>query len=314
MLRYITRRILYAIPILVGVSLLTFVLFYMSATPEQMARRNLSAKNPTPTQIHQWVVQRGYDKPRPVQFAKHMSELFLLKFGKTDSIQQEDIWDRIKRGAPVSFQVASLIFLGSIVCSVSFALGAAYFRGTYIDLSITLICVFMLSVVYMLYIITGQFLLGKLLRLFPLAGYREGLISWKFVWIPMLVGIANSIPGSTRYYRTFMLDEMNLDYVRTARAKGVSEAKILFHHVLKNAAVPILTTVVAAIPSLFLGSILVESFFSIPGLGGFLKDAILGQDFAVVRAMTFLGTILTIIGYLLTDISYGFVDPRVRLE
>ena len=313
MLRYITRRILYALPILLGVSLLTFVLFYASATPEQMARRNLSAKNPTQKQIQQWIIQRGYDKPKPVQFAKHMSELFLLKFGKTDS-NQEDIWERIKKGAPVSFQIAGLVFLGSIICSVSFALGAAYFRGTYIDVAVTLICVMMLSVVYMLYIINGQFVLGKMLKLFPLAGYREGLISWKFVWLPMVVGILNSIPASTRYYRTFMLDEMNLDYVRTARAKGVSEAKILFHHVLKNAAVPILTTVIAAIPFLFMGSILIESFFSIPGLGGFLRDAILGQDFAVVRAMTFLGTILTIVGYLLTDISYALVDPRVRLE
>lgn len=313
MFRYIIRRILYAIPILIGVSLLTFILFYASTSPEQMARRNLSAKTPSKEQIHTWIVKHGYDKPMPEQFKKHVSELFLLKFGKTDS-NGEDIWERIKRGAPVSFQIASLIFLGGLICSVSFALAAAYFRGTYIDVAITLICVLMLSIVYIVYIINGQFVLGKMLKLFPLAGYREGLISWKFVWLPMVVGIIYSIPGSVRYYRTFMLDEMNLDYVRTARAKGVGETKILFNHVLKNASIPILTTVVAAIPALFVGGIIIESFFSIPGLGGFLRDAIDGQDFAVVRSMTFLGTLVTILGYILTDISYGLVDPRVRLE
>ncbi len=313
MFRYIIRRILYAVPILIGVSLLTFILFYASTTPEQMARRNLSAKNPSKEQIHTWIVKHGYDKPLPEQFKKHVSELFLLKFGKTDS-NGEDIWERIKRGAPISFQIASLIFLGSLICSVSFALAAAYFRGTYIDVAITLICVLMLSIVYLVYIINGQFVLGKMLKLFPLAGYREGLISWKFVWLPMVVGILQGIPGSVRYYRTFMLDEMNLDYVRTARAKGVGETKILFSHVLKNASIPILTTVVAAIPALFVGGIIIESFFSIPGLGGFLRDAIDGQDFAIVRSMTFLGTLITILGFILTDISYGLVDPRVRLE
>ena len=313
MFRYIIRRILYAVPILIGVSLLTFILFYGSTSPEQMARRNLSAKTPSKEQIKTWIVKHGYDKPMPEQFRKHVSELFLLKFGKTDS-NGEDIWERIKRGAPVSFQIASLIFLGSLICAVSFALAAAYFRGTYIDAAITFICVLMLSIVYIVYIINGQFVLGKMLKLFPLAGYREGLISWKFVWLPMVVGIIYGIPGSVRYYRTFMLDEMNLDYVRTARAKGVGETKILFSHVLKNASIPILTTVVAAIPALFLGGIIIESFFSIPGLGGFLRDAIDGQDFAIIRSMTFLGTLVTILGYILTDISYGLVDPRVRLE
>jgi peptide/nickel transport system permease protein len=174
--------------------------------------------------------------------------------------------------------------------------------------------VFLLSVVYVVYIIAGQFILGKMLKYFPLAGFHSGIDAFRFVLMPMTVGVVAGLGGSVRLYRTFLLDQMNQDYVRTARAKGVSETVVLFKHVLKNTAIPILTTSVATIPLLFTGSILLESFFSIPGLGNYLYDAISSQDFAVVRAMVFLGTILTIVGYILTDISYALFDPRVRLE
>jgi peptide/nickel transport system permease protein len=198
--------------------------------------------------------------------------------------------------------------------TISLALAIAYFRGTYIDGWGTFLCVLMMSIVYLVYIIAGQFLLGKLLKIFPLAGYHTGVQAWKFVMLPAVVSIVGGLGATVRLYRTFFLDEINQDYVRTARAKGVSEWAILFRHVLKNAAIPILTTTAAAIPTLFLGSLLGESFFNIPGLGSYLQDAIDSQDFAVVRAMVFLGAITTIIGYLLTDISYTLVDPRVRLE
>jgi len=314
MLRYIIRRVLYAIPILIGVSLLTFVLFYASSSPEQIARRNLSAKNPTHEQIVEWQKQHGYDKPLPEQFAKHMKQLLLLQFGKSDSLSGEDIWTRIKTGAPVSFMIASQIFLGGLVAAICFALAVAYFRGTYIDYAGTFLCVLLMSIVYVVYIISGQFLLGKMLKYFPLAGYRDGWDAWRFAMLPALVGIISGLGLSVRLYRTFLLDEMNQDYIRTARAKGVSEQRILFQHVLKNASIPILTNVVTVIPALFLGSLLLESFFSIPGLGGWLVDAITNRDFAVVRAMVYLGTLVTIIGYIMTDISYAMVDPRVRLE
>jgi peptide/nickel transport system permease protein len=152
------------------------------------------------------------------------------------------------------------------------------------------------------------------LKYAPLAGFREGIDAWKFVIVPTFIGVVSGFGGSTRLYRTFMLDEMNQDYVRTARAKGVSEQRILFRHVLKNAAIPILTSSAAAIPALFLGSLVTETFFNIPGLGSYTVDAINGQDFAVVRAMVFLGSLLTIVGFIITDISYALVDPRVRLE
>ena len=313
MLRYILRRLFYAILILISVSLVTFVLFYASSSPQQIARRNLSAKNPTPQQIEEWIHQHGYDKPRWQQFEEHMSQLFLLRFGKSDA-NGEDIWERIGTGAPASFLLATLAFFGSLLVTISLALAIAYFRGTYIDGWGTFLCVWMMSIVYLVYIIAGQFLLGKLLKIFPLAGYHSGVQAWKFVMLPAVVSIVGGLGATVRLYRTFFLDEINQDYVRTARAKGVSEWAILFRHVLKNAAIPSLTTTAAAIPALFLGSLLGESLFNIPGLGSYLRDAIDSQDFAVVRAMVFLGAITTIIGYLLTDISYTLVDSRVRLE
>ena len=314
MLRYMVRRLLYAIPILIGVMLLTFVLFYASSTPEQIARGNLSAKNPTQEQILDWEKQHGYDKPLHEQFAKHMKQLMLFQFGKSDSLNGEDIWTRIRSAAPRSFIIASMVFFSALLTAICFAISVAYFRGTYIDYAGTFLCVLLMSIVYVVYIISGQFLLGKVLKYFPLAGWHDGASALRFALLPTIVGVVNGLGASVRLYRTFLLDEMSQDYIRTARAKGVSEHRILFQHVLKNAAIPILTTVVQVIPALFLGSLLLESFFNIPGLGGWLFDAITNKDFAVVRAMVYLGTLVTIVGYILTDISYAMVDPRVRLE
>jgi peptide/nickel transport system permease protein len=191
---------------------------------------------------------------------------------------------------------------------------AAYFRGTYLDYWTTFLCVLLMSITALVYIMGGQYLLGKILKYFPIAGYQGGLGSWKFVLLPTVVGVIMGLGSSVRFDRTIMLEEMNQDYVRTARAKGVPERAVLFRHVLKNASIPILTSVVLSIPFLLMGSLLLESFFGIPGLGSMTVDAINSQDFAVVRAMVFLGTVLYILGAILTDLSYALVDPRVRLE
>ena len=314
MLRYIIRRVLYAIPILATVSLITFLLFYGVFPPERIARANLSAKNPSPAQIKEWVVQHGYDKPKVEQFKSYTMQLFTFNFGKSDAVAGEDITDRLKTGAAPSFVLATLVFVGVQLVSISVALFLAYFRNTYVDYLGTFVCVLMMSVVNLVYIITGQFVLGKMLRLFPIAGYDSSTGFVKFLLLPAVVGVIYNFGSQTRLYRTFVLEEMNQDYVRTARAKGVSEQLILFRHVLKNAAIPIITSSVATIPVLFLGSLLLESFFNIPGLGGYLVDAIHNADFSVVRAMVFLGTFLTIIGYIINDIAYALFDPRVRLE
>lgn len=313
MLRYLVRRLLYAIPILVGVSLLTFLLFYCVFPPEQIARRNLSAKNPTPEQIQEWLVAHNYDHPLPEQFKKHMGELFLLRFGRADSTG-ELIWDRIHAGVGPSAVIASLIFVSAITTQLCLALWSAYFRGTYVDLWITFLCVLLMSVAYIVFIIAGQFLMGKILRLFPLAGYQSGWGAFRFAILPVIIGIITGLGSGTRLYRTFMLEEVNQDYVRTARAKGVPESRILFKHVLKNALIPIISSTVLAIPGLLLGNLILESFFGIPGLGSYTVDAINSQDFAVVRAMVFLGTLLYITGTIMTDICYAIADPRIRLE
>jgi peptide/nickel transport system permease protein len=171
-----------------------------------------------------------------------------------------------------------------------------------------------MSVSGLFYIIGGQFLIGKMLHLVPISGYDTGLNSIKFIVLPVLIGLVGGIGASTRWYRTIFLEEMGKDYVRTAKAKGLSETVVLYKHVLMNGLIPILTGVVVILPSLFMGSLIVESFFAIPGLGSYTIDAISRQDFAIVRSMVFLGSVLYIIGLILTDISYTLVDPRVRLN
>ncbi|MET0093332.1 MAG: ABC transporter permease, partial [Sedimenticola sp.] len=175
-------------------------------------------------------------------------------------------------------------------------------------------CVVMMSISGLFYIIGGQYLVSKLLHLVPISGYDTGLGAWKFLVLPVIIGVIGGIGAGTRWYRTLFLEEINKDYVRTARAKGLSERVVLFRHVLKNAMIPILTGVVVVLPLLFMGSLITESFFGIPGLGSYTIDAIQRQDFAIVRAMVFLGSVLYILGLLLTDISYTLVDPRVRLS
>jgi len=177
-----------------------------------------------------------------------------------------------------------------------------------------MLCVVLMSISGLFYIIGGQYLFSKLLHLVPVSGYEPGLQAWRFILLPVVIGVFSGIGASSRWYRTIFLEEINRDYVRTARAKGLPEARLLFRHVLKNAMVPILTGIVVVLPLLFMGSLIMESFFGIPGLGSYTIEAIQTQDFAIVRAMVFLGSVLYIMGLLLTDISYTLVDPRIRLS
>jgi peptide/nickel transport system permease protein len=311
-IRYLLRRLLYAVPILAGVTLFTFLLFYVAVPKEEMARRQLG-KNPTQAQVTGWLREHGYDKPLPQQFARHCRELFTFDFGRSD-VDRERIWDKIKRGAGPSGEIGAFIFVGLLLSSVACALGVAYYRGTYIDYGATLLCVLTMSIVYMVWVLGVQYLFGKVLRMGPLSGWQTGTDSLRFVFLPTIIGVIQGIGANVRFYRTVMLDEIGQDYVRTARAKGVGERAILFRHVLKNALVPIITSSVLNIPLVILGSLLIESFFGIPGLGGITVDAINSQDFAVVRATVFLGAVLYIVGSLMTDVCYALVDPRVRFE
>jgi peptide/nickel transport system permease protein len=167
----------------------------------------------------------------------------------------------------------------------------------------------------LLYIIGAQFVIGKLLRWYPIAGFDpDPTMIARFLALPIIVGLISGIGADVRFYRTVFIEESSRDFVRTARAKGASEARIMAFHVLRNSLIPILTRVVLAIPFLFTGSILLESFFGIPGLGSITVDAINGNDFSTLRTMVFVGSLLFILGQIATDLSYGLVDPRVRFE
>ena len=325
MLNYIIRRILYAIPILVGVNLITFTLFFVVNTPDDMARMQLGIKRVTPEAIEKWKHERGYDKPlmlndseegsgkftHTIFFEKSVA-MFAFDFGRADD--GRDIAHEIKSRMLPSLAIALPVFLLGLIVYITFALVMAFFRATYVDFWGVVLCVALMSISSLFYIIGGQFLISKLWHLVPISGYSSGLDTGKFLVLPVIIGIISSAGASTRWYRTIFLEEMSKDYVRTARAKGLPESIVLFRHVLRNAMIPILTGAVVVIPLLFLGSLIAESFFGIPGLGSYTIDAISSQDFAVVRAMVFLGSLLYIVGLILTDISYTLVDPRIRLE
>ena len=325
MLAYIVRRVLYAVPILIGVNLLTFVLFFVVNTPDDMARMQLGVKRVTPEAIDKWKAERGYDKPllwnagaqgaeqltRTIFFEKS-ARLFAFDFGAAEdgrSIAQE-----IRARMGPSLALAVPVLLVGLAVNITFALLMAFFRATYLDLWGVVLCVAMMSISTLFYIIGGQYVASKLWNLVPISGYSGGLDAVKFLVLPVLIGVVGGIGAGSRWYRTLFLEEIGRDYVRTARAKGLAESTVLFRHVLKNAMIPILTGVVVVIPLLFMGSLITESFFGIPGLGSYTIDAIQAQDFAVVRAMVFIGSVLYILGLLLTDLSYTLVDPRIKLQ
>jgi peptide/nickel transport system permease protein len=238
------------------------------------------------------------------------ASMFVLDFGYSDD--GRSISHEIATRMGPSLAIALPTFLIGLACYVSFALLMTLFRATALDIAGVFLCVVLMSISGLFYIIGGQFLVSKLWHLVPISGYGDG--GFKFVVLPVIIGVIGGIGSSSRWYRTIFLEEIGRDYVRTARAKGLSELRVLFTHVLKNAMIPILTGVVVVIPLLFMGSLLTESFFGIPGLGSYTIDAINAQDFSVVRAMVFLGSLLYIAGLILTDISYTMVDPRVRLS
>ena len=325
MIKYIFKRFLYAIPILIGVNLLTFTLFFVVNSPEDVARLHLGNKRVTQDQIQTWNEERGYNRPlfynssesglKSIQetiFYEKSFKLFIFEFGLSDS--GRDIKNDIKQRMWPSLAIALPTLLVGLLINITFALFFVFFRATYIDYIGVIFCVALMSISSLFYIIGGQYLISKLLHLVPISGYAQGYEAIKFLILPVIISVIYGIGSGTRWYRSLFLEEIEKDYVKTARSKGLSEVSVLFDHVFKNALIPILTGIVVILPLLFMGSLIVESFFGIPGLGSYTIDAIQSQDFAIVRAMVFLGTLLYIFGLILTDIAYTLVDPRVRLK
>jgi peptide/nickel transport system permease protein len=322
---YIARRVLYAIPILIGVNLITFALFFFVNSPDSMARLQLGVRHVTPEAIARWKAAHGYDKPllynsgasgvakvTDTIFFQRSVRLFAFDFGRADD--GRDIGRDISQRMWPSLAIALPTLVIGVLTNITFALLIVLFRDSYLDTAGVVASVVMMSISPLFYIIIGQYVFSKQLHLVPVSGYEPGLMAIKFVLLPVLIGVVGGIGSGIRLYRTFFLEEINKDYVRASRARGLSELRVLFRHVLRNAMIPILTGVVVVIPLLFIGSLIMESFFAIPGLGSYTIDAIRQQDFAIVRAMVFLGSALYILGLILTDISYTLVDPRVRLE
>lgn len=322
---YLLRRLIYAIPILIGVNFITFALFFMVNSPDNIARAQLGSRHVTTEQIQLWKKQHGYDQPlfknnEALGFQKYTQTLFFEKsvdlfsfnFGKSD--QGSDISRDISERMWPSLALAIPTLIVGLLLNITIALFVSLFRGTFFDHSTMILCVVMMSISGLFYVIIGQFLFAKMLQWVPISGYQNGWQAWRFLILPVLIGVISGIGAGVRWYRAIFLEEMNKEYVRSARAKGLSPWVVLSKHVLKNGMIPILTGIVVVIPMLFLGSLIMESFFGVPGLGSYTIDAIQAQDFEIVRAMVFLGTVLYILGLILTDISYVLVDPRVKLE
>ncbi len=327
MFKIIARRLGYGLAILIGVNLLTFLLFFTVNTPDDMARLNIGGKRVSQEQIDKWKAERGYDKPlywddsqqgsarvTHTVFWERSVSLMLLDFGRSDARQAVDIGHEIKKRMGVSLQLAVPLFVLQLIISVAFALLLTFFRNSRIDFWGVVLCVLMLSISSLFYIIVGQFFFSRILRLVPINGYAPGLDAIRFLALPIALSLLSRLGGEARLYRAMLLEEVGKDYVRTARAKGLSEPVVLRRHVLRNALIPIITSAGAYLPYVFLGSLVFESFFGIPGLGAFVIDAITGQDFAIVRTMVFLGAVLYIASNALIDVVYTWVDPRVRLS
>jgi peptide/nickel transport system permease protein len=310
-----------------GVLLLLFVLFFAVASPDDIARKAVGERA-RPEVYLQWKKNHGYDKPRFVNrehgaldsrrytdtlLYEHFRRMLTFDFGRSDA-GDEPIAKRLREGAGPSLSLTVPLFGLGLLLGVGVALTAAFFRETYIDRAVLVACMLTMSVAALLYIIGGQYVMSLLLKWFPISGFDpDASVIGRFLALPVLIGLITGFGADVRFYRTVFVEEMGRDYVRTARAKGAGDARVMLGHVLRNALIPILTNIVVAIPFLFTGALLLESFFGIPGLGSLTVDAINANDFATLRTMVYLGALLFILGQLLTDVSYALVDPRVRL-
>ncbi len=324
MIHYILRRLGYGLLILIGVNLFTFILFFALNTPDDMARMNIGGKRVSQDAIEKWKKERGYDKPllwntaKPgveqatdTIFFERSVQLFAFDFGSSDS--GRDIGYELRKRMWPSLALALPTFLLGTFVVIVFALLMVFFRSTYLEFWGFTLAVLLLSISSLFYILLGQFLFSKVLKLVPISGFSGGMDAFIFLALPVAIGLVSRLGAEAILFRTLFLEEVGKDYVRTARSKGLSEPRVLFGHVLRNALLPILTSTVAVLPLLFMGALIMESFFGIPGLGSYTIDAINAQDFAVVRAMVFVGSVLYILGLILTDISYTIADPRIRL-
>jgi peptide/nickel transport system permease protein len=320
MIVFLARRVAYGIVTIFGVLLFLFVLFFLLATPDDVARKAVGEKAPAEV-LEQWKKNHGYDKPRfwnaedplDTMLVEHYRRMLTFDFGRSDA-DDAPISRRLRSGAGPSLCLTVPLFAIGLVLAVLLSLFVAHLRDTYVDRAAVVLCVLSMSVSILVYIVAVQYLIGKLLRWFPISGFDPSpAVVLRFLALPLIVGVLSELGSDVRFFRTVFLEETAREYVRTARAKGCSPARVMLH-VLRNALIPILTQVVIAVPFLFTGSLLLESFFGIPGLGSITVEAINGNDFATLRTMVYIGSLLFVGAQILTDVCYTIADPRVRLE
>jgi peptide/nickel transport system permease protein len=306
MLKYILKRLCETIPTTFGIILLAFVLFnVIGGSPAE----TLLGKNATPEAIAAFNAKWGYDKPLPEQFVSFVFDICRGRFGYSVEYQ-ESVAEVLKRGIMPSLSLTVPILLGSVFVALSLSLVAAKYRGRSVDKAILLCSTVVMSVNYVIWVLAGQFFLSYKAGLFPVWGYESAT----FLLLPVLIGVVSSLGTDVRFFRSAVLDEIYRPYVLSLRAKGLSSWSIMTRHVLRNSLIPIVTYISLSIPYLFTGSLLLEGFFGIPGLGSVSINAIHSSDMAVVRAVVIIGALLYQFINLTTDVLYAWLDPRVRLD
>ncbi len=332
MIAYIFRRLLYAIPTVFGVMLITFILFFVWGSRETMAKAQLGQRA-RPTEVRNWLHEHGYDKPLIINaawadstyhhaeqpwwdsiFIQQIKNFTVFELGESD-FNREPIGEKIRSGMIPSLLITAPAMFVGLFLAVALALVQVFYRASALDTGMTVACAVLMSIVPMAYIISAQNLMAVTLKWFPAFGFDlQGWGTIRFLMLPVTVMGVIYLGSDVRLYRSIFLEEIAQDYIRTAQAKGVNARGVLFKHVLKNGAISLITLVVAHLPLLIMGSLLIENFFGIPGLGGLVVNALQKQDFAIVRAAVFIGSLLYLFGLLLTDICYAVADPRIRLS
>jgi len=310
MLQYVARRLLHMIPIVIGVAALVFALF--TTVGEDPALVALG-QHATPEAIADLRAEWGLDKPIGMQFIDFLGQIATFDYGRSFNTN-EKLSDIFRAGAAISLSLTVLPYFFGALTNIAIAMLIAFYRGGLFDRVSTMVFVAGMSISYLVYIIAFQYLLAFEFDLFPINGYATGVDGVRYLLLPWIIILVVAAGPEIRVYRTVFLDETNADYVRTAFAKGLGSGRVLFKHILKNAMIPILTNMVIGIPFLILGAFLLERFFSIPGLGDILINAINTGDFPIIKGLSVLIAIAYSFFNLLTDVLYALVDPRVQLS
>jgi peptide/nickel transport system permease protein len=312
MTAYLIRRIWQMVPTLFGVVLLVFLLFKgFGGDPAEI----LAGQNATAAQVDAIRQQLGLDEPLWTQFGIFLKQIVTFDWGRSWATN-ESVANLFATRLPATLTVMIPILILDALLAIPFALGVAYVRGSLTDRAIMILTTVALSISFLVYVIVGQYVFAFQLGLFPVQGWSDSV--WTnlttYAPLPVLLAVLVSLAPQTRLYRSFFLDELGHDYVRTARAKGLTEKTVLLKHVMRNALIPILTNVAVSLPGIFVGSFLIEVFFSIPGLGREVLLAVNRSDYPVIQAFAIYIAVITMIVNLLTDVLYKVVDPRVVLK